>query len=178
MSTTNKVESDWKPSRESLIDVMGRPFTQSLFLEIGYGPNAVYTLKDIDYEYEGKIYPSLKRLYLDVADPTEYRFANLYLAGWDHWQRMVANKAIQSHVERWRFELEVKLRSEGVMAVRRHSKSHHPSAWQASKWLADKGWDQRGAGRPTKDEVEHNKKVVEDIHRDFMEDANRLVAIK
>lgn len=178
MNDTSKVASDWKPLRENLIDGQGRYLTQSLFLEVGYNPDAVYTFKEIDHEYEGKIYPSLKRLYLETSDPTEYQFANKYLAGWDQWQRIVANKALLAHVEKWRFELEVKLRSEGVLAVRRHSQSKHPSAWQASKWLADRGWDTKGAGRPSKDDMERDKKIVEDIHRDFLEDAGRLVAIK
>ena len=40
----------------------GVPLTQGLFLEIQYGEFAVFTLKDEDYEYNGKIYPSLKNL--------------------------------------------------------------------------------------------------------------------
>ena len=57
----------------------GRPITQSLFLEIGYTEHAVYTLKDDDYEYNGKVYPSLKKAYLELEDTTEYDFANQYL---------------------------------------------------------------------------------------------------
>lgn len=157
---------------------MGRPLTQSLFLEVGYNPAAVFTLKDVDHEYNGKVYPSMKRLYLETSDPTEYKFANTYLAGWDQWMRITANKALLPHVEKWRFELEVKLRSEGVLAVRRHSQSRHPSAWQASKWLADRGWDTKGAGRPSKEDAERDKRIVEDIHNEFLQDAGRLVAIK
>lgn len=33
-----------------MIDEMGRPITQSLFLEINYTDKAVYTLKEEDYE--------------------------------------------------------------------------------------------------------------------------------
>ena len=157
---------------------MNRPLTQSLFLEIGYNADAVYTLKDIDHEYNGKVYKSLKALYLAVSDPTEYKFANTYLLGWDHWQRIVANKALAQHIEKWRFELEIKLRSEGVLAVRRHSQSKHPSAWQASKWLADRGWETRGAGRPSKEDIEHERQVVAAIHNDFLEDERRLLLVK
>lgn len=157
---------------------MGRPLTQSLFLEIGYSDAAIYTLKDVDHEYQGKIYPSLKRLYLEVADPTEYKFATTYLAGWTQWQKISKNGAIKNHVEAWRIELEIKLRSEGVMAVRRHSQSNQPTAWSASKWLADRGWDTRPAGRPSKDEVERETKIMAAIEDEFKQDHARLVAIK
>lgn len=161
-----------------MVDELGRYRTQSLLLELGYSKDAVYSLKEIDYEYKGKLYPSLKRLYLQMSDPTEYQFAMSYFASWDQWQRICANKQITPHVEAWRFEMEVKMRSEGIAAVRKHSKSHNPNAWQAAKWLADKGWDVRGPGRPTKDEVEHNKKVQSHILNEFEQDAERLVLIK
>lgn len=157
---------------------MGRPLTQSLFLELGYSDAAIYTLKDVDHDYEGRILPSMKRLYLEVADPTEYKFATTYLAGWPQWQKISRNAAIKKHVEAWRIELEIKLRSEGVLAVRRHSQSNQPTAWSASKWLADRGWDYRAAGRPSKDEVEREKKIMAAIEDEFTQDHARLVAIK
>lgn len=178
MTDMSRVEPDWRPSRELLIDSIGRLLTQSLFLEIGYSSSAIYTLKDVDHDYNGVMYPSMKRLYLEVADPTEYKFATAYLASWDQWQRITSNKIMKPFIDKWRFELEVKLRSDGVLAVRRHSQSKHPSAWQASKWLADRGWDTKGAGRPSKEDTERDKRIVEDIHRDFLEDSTRLVAIK
>lgn len=178
MSNMKPLEEKWSPTRDQLIDSMGRYLTQSLFLEIGYSSSAIYTLKDADHEYEGKIFPSMKRLYLEIADPTEYQFANMYLAGYPQWQRIVENKALKPFIEQWRFELEVKLRSEGVMAIRKHSMSKNPTAWQASKWLADKGWSDKGAGRPSKEDIEREKKVMTAVHNEFLEDERRLVAIK
>ena len=157
---------------------MGRYLTQSLFLEVGYNEAAVYTLKDVDHEYEGKTYPSLKRLYLDMGDPTEYQFANQYLAGWDHWQKICKNKQLLAFIEGWRVELEIKLRSDGVMAVRRHSRSNNPTAWQAAKWLADKGWDVRGVGRPSKEDVDREVKVQAAVVSQFELDEARLRSVK
>ena len=64
--------------KSRLVDGQGKPLTQSLFLEIGYTDFSVYTLKDQDYEYNDKVYPSLKRLYLEMEDPTEYEFARMF----------------------------------------------------------------------------------------------------
>lgn len=156
-----------------LLDSMERPLTQSLFLEVGYGSDAIYTLKEVDYMYKGKLYPSLKRLYIQMADPTEYEFANTYLLGLRQWQRITENRALKKHVEEWRFELSEKLRSEGVrLAIKQATKG----SWQAAKWLADRGWDQKsGKGRPTKEDIEYQRKLVADVADSYEQDANRLL---
>lgn len=43
---------------------------------------------------------------------------------------------IRSEVDKWREELEVALRSEGVLSIVTASEEN----FQAAKWLADKGW--------------------------------------
>lgn len=163
------------PSKKDLLDTMGRPLTQGLFLEIGYGEFAVYTLKEDHHVLNGKQYPSLKKLYLQVADPTEYEFAVTFLCGWKHWNRLCDNKAIRAHIDEWRFELEVKLRSQAVKEAITQSKS---GSFQAAKWVADRGWSTRGAGRPSKEELEKEKKVQEHITNDFNEDIARIHAIR
>ena len=45
--------------KSKLVDTNGKPLTQSLFLEIGYNDFALFTLKEQDYDYNGKLYPSL-----------------------------------------------------------------------------------------------------------------------
>ena len=71
-------------NKKLLTDGSGKPLTQGLFLEIGYSDSALYTLKDNDHEYNDKALPSIKRLYLEMEDVTEYEFANKYFLGWSH----------------------------------------------------------------------------------------------
>lgn len=159
-----------------LKDKMGRPLTQSLFLENGYKTQfAVYTLKEEDYEYEGKLYPSIHRLYIECADPTEYEFANKYFLGWSHWLRIVENNLMKKHIRAWREELEVKLRYEGVKMVHELAKAGHA---QSARWLADRGWDKRAAGRPSNEEVEREKKIAAGIEDEFTADIIRLKEAK
>lgn len=160
------------PTKDKMVDSGGKPLTQSLFLEIGYTEQAVYTLKDQDHEHNGKTYPSLKRLYLEAEDPTEYLFATTYLLGWRHWQRLCENKALRRHIDEWRDELEVKLRSRGVMQA---IKNAELGGFQAAKWLADRGWDTRGAGRPSKEEIEKEKKIQAAISDEYGADIVRLM---
>lgn len=134
-------------TKKQLVDTLGRPLTQSLFLEFGYNTQyAVFTLNDEDKEYQEKTYPSLKRLYLEIADPTEYQFAKQCLLNWRHWVRICENKLFKPYLDEWRDELEVQLRSEGILAVMDQSEQN----FQAAKWLADKGWDKKAVGRPSK----------------------------
>ncbi len=153
----------------------GIPLTQSLFLEIGYTDYAVYTLKDEDYEYKGKVYPSLKKLFIEMEDVGEYLFACKYLLGWDHWQRLCANKQVAEHIEKWRYELELKLRSKAIMEIK--NKSKFEKGINASKWLAEKGWDKRKAGRPTKEDIQKETRIQADLDRQFQEDLKRLEGI-
>lgn len=154
-----------------MVDNTGRPLTQSLFLEIGYSDSAVYTLKDHDHEYEGRYLPSLKRLYLLIEDPTEYVFATQCLLGWKHWLRICENKVIRKHIDEWRAELEYKLRSRGVREAIAQASG---GSFQAAKWLADRGWESRGAGRPSKAEVDREKQIQANIADEYSADIHRL----
>lgn len=162
-----------KIEKERLVDTMGRPLTQSLFLEIGYSDYAVYTLKEQDYAYKGTNYPSLKRLYLKCEDPTEYEFATEYLLGWQHWKRLCENKVIAKHVEEWREELELKLRSQGVREMLNLCASEQGN-FSAAKYLANKEWEKRAPGRPSKAEKERALRQDERLNDEYGADIKRL----
>jgi hypothetical protein len=161
--------------QEQMLDRMGKFRTQSLFLELGYSDEAIFTLKDEDYEYEGRQLISLKRLYLEEEDPTEYKFATTHLMGWRHWQRMCENKSIRAYIDEWRDELEVKLRSRAVGDAINAARTGN---FQAAKWVADRGWATRGAGRPTKADVQHEKQVQARIDSEYNGDVIRLFGTK
>ena len=159
--------------KSKLQDTMGRPLTQSLFLELGYSDYAVYTLKEYDYPYKGKHYPSLKRLFLNEEDPTEYFFAEKHLLGWQHWKRLCDNKMIAKHIEEWREELELKIRSQAVKDMMNLCASESGN-FSAARYLANREWEKRPAGRPSKVEKEKHLRIEERIEEEFAEDFARL----
>lgn len=172
MSDMKQLDSSWRPRPEQLKDVKGHPLTQGLFLEFQYDETkALYSFKDQDYEYKGVVYPSLKRLFLECNDPTEYSFAVDYLLGWAHWQRLCDNKLIRKHIDQWRLELEIKIRSNAAKQIMLSAKK---GSFQASKWLADRGWDERGAGRPSNAEVDREKAIQAGIQDEFSQDIQRM----
>lgn len=147
--------------------------TQSLFIEVNYdAEKAVYSWGPRDREYKGKVYPSLRRLYLETADPTEYEFAERYLDGWDHWQRIVNNKLLFEQIKTWREELEVKLRSKAVRSALSMARDN----FQAAKWAADGGWKGAKPGRPSKEEKATERRIRERVGEDVNEDAERVIS--
>lgn len=173
----DKVQNKFKNS-------VGRFYLRGLFYEetLADKSSVVYTLKRDDHEVTGAngtvLYPSLYKLYMASADPTEYRFATEHLGGWDHWQELSSADWFSSYVTAWRDELRTKLRSEALAAVIALSKSPaHPSMFSASKYLleaTEKAADGRKRGRPTKDEVRSELQRQAASLAEFEEDAKRL----
>lgn len=165
---------DFKPDRKVFLGYNNIPVVQGMFLEVNYDVSmAVYTLKDVDYEYEGKTYPSLKRLYIEMDDVTEYDFANKYLLGWQHWKRLCENKMIRKHIDEWREELELKVRSRAIRDMQNLCAGENGN-FGAAKFLADRGWDKRAAGRPSKKDIEKNAAIAAHVADEFAGDVKRL----
>ena len=158
----------------------GAWITQSLFIEIGYNTDlAMFTLQDEDKEYKGKTYISLKKLFLEMEDPTEYLFATSYLGGWQHWKRMDKNAQLTTHIDEWREELQLKLKAQGVKSMINEALMGGRGQATAARWLASNGWLEDGeakkVGRPkAKVDVAKAEKGEKIIKEAFEEDLNRL----
>lgn len=132
---------------------------------------ARYTIKDEPHEG----YPSLRQLYIAMQDVTEYEFATTYLGGYAHWKNLCACAWFKPIVEEWREELEVKLRSQAIREIKAHSTSE--KGFQAAKWLAEKGWEEKKVGGKSKAEQKKEERVTERIHSSIEEDITRLRSI-
>jgi len=162
---------------KSFKDSQGRFRTQSLFWEKNkvalrdeYPP--IYTLKDEDY----KDYKSARLIYLAQRDPTEYKAAIALFGSWAHWNHMLEScKWFVEHLEEWRSELEVLLRSEAIKGIVDDSESDSKSNVTSCKWLADKGWEKSDTrGRPSKKAVEKEAKIQGRIAEELDEDIARM----
>lgn len=110
-----------------------------------------------------------------MQDATEYEFANKMFAGWAHWQKILNNKELRKHVDEWRLELEYKMRSLAMKSLIGQAKK---GSFQASKWLADRGWEVRGAGRPSNEDIEKELVLRTKAEDEFSADIVRLRAAR
>ena len=156
--------------------------TRALFWEIGYSENAIYTLKDWDSTTtQGKSLKSLKQLYLQENDLTEYDFARKHFVNWDHWQTVSKSWYLKDHVAKWREELEIRITTDALKMIQAEAISESKFAYNANRYLADKGWkpkeekvSKKGVGRPSKASIaEETARLVSESH-DIEKDLIRL----
>lgn len=152
----------------------GQFYLKALFYEttLADKSSVVYSLKETDHMG----YPSLYRLYMEEDDPTEYRFATKYLDGWSHWEALVECNWFKPHIEAWRREAEVRLKSRSLSRIMSEAKTGGRDAFVSNKYLLEKGWEKEPPskrGRPTKAEVKeaayeltrNNSRLEEDFFR-------------
>jgi hypothetical protein len=161
-------------------DVMGRWRTHSLFRE-SYLPGEEYppefTLGEEDIEYEGRVLPSMRRLFLSYSDPTGYQFAKEVLGSYEHWKRLCRATWFKQHLEVWLEELEVKLLSQGLQKIQKIAKDDSGQSFNANKYLAEKGWQPK-KGRPKKADIEREAKIQAGVEAAVADDMERLRLVK
>lgn len=135
-------------------DKMNRWRTRSLFKEFSTDPESVlFTLDEA------------KELYIATGDITGYAFATEHLGGWKHWLACRRSPQLNSAIEEWEFELEIKLRSDGIKNMLRLSKGD--KGLQAARYFADANWKPKEKGRPTKEKIEKEAKIHSRLYEEF-----------
>lgn len=160
--------------KDKFKNLMGNYYLKGLFYETTNADKAsvVYTLKDEPHEG----YPSLYQLYMREMDLTEFVFSKNHLANWEHWERLCGCSWFQPYIERWRKELELKIRAEALNAIIAESRSDSKSAYQAAKFLVERGWAPKNEkGRPTKEDVKLEANRIAEIHNTIQDDLERIL---
>lgn len=121
----------------------------------------LYTLKTFDH----KGLPSLHRLYVEMADPTEYIFANTYFDGWKHWKMLKECNWFKEHYDLMYEELQLKLKAEAYARLLKEAKEGGRNSASINKYLLDNKWFEREdhRGRPSKEAIkrEANKLFIQ-----------------
>lgn len=135
-----------------------------------------WTLKEKDLIVGDKTYKSMKRVYLDMEDVTEYDFAMATLNSYKHWERLVESPIIRKHIDQWRKELNLKLKARAMKAIINAATVDEKSSFQAMKYLADNEYLDKKAkrGRPSKEEVSAELRREVEINKTFKDDAERI----
>jgi hypothetical protein len=140
--------------------VINKPIDQRLF-------EPVFSLYD---DKPGLI--NCRKTFVELGDPTGYKWAIRYLGDYEHWKRLVKCSWFQEAYDVWMNELKMKLQSEALDTIRDISQGENPAqALVASKYLASFEWEKKGRGRPSKEEVQgelkHAARVLSEEDKDF-----------
>lgn len=158
-------------------DSQGRLLSSKLFYERttpDKRDKVLYTLKDQDHEG----YKSLYLLYMESNDLTEYTFANDYFESYEHWLAITKQDWFKPFLERFRRDLETKVRSTALRAIIRESQSGSKNAFTANKFLIERGWldkEKNTKGRPTKEDIKQAAMDHVDSVKRLDEDFLRIV---
>jgi hypothetical protein len=144
------------------------------FEETGADKTGVaYTLKERDHEG----YASLKRLYMEIGDLTEYRFATQCLDGLEHWDMLCNCNWFKPYVEKWRRELSLKIQSTALANILEETLRDSPAKFSANKYVLEQGWapkTRNKAGRPSKEAIREAAEDHLSMNRRLEADMDRL----
>lgn len=122
-----------------------------------------------------------RRTFVDLGDPTGYKWAMQYLGDYEHWKALCKCKWFQEALEVWMHELRMKIQSEALDVIRETAKgeSNPAQALAAAKYLAGFEWDKASRGRPSKSELtgelKRQAKLLEAEDDDFERIGLKLV---
>jgi hypothetical protein len=109
--------------------------------------------------------------FMECGDILGIDFADQHLGGFQHWKNINASPVLQPIIADWVEELEVRIRSK---QIKRIDTLAAEGQFQAAKFLADRGWEKRAAGKPSKEEVQRETKVQAKMKDSFSADIARI----
>tara|TARA_R110000782_G_scaffold265611_1_gene359467 strand:- start:71 stop:430 length:360 start_codon:yes stop_codon:yes gene_type:complete len=108
-------------------------------------------------------------------DPTEYEFAMQVFSSWDCWTAICKSPPLKPHIDKWRKEAEVKVKSQAIQSIAEEMKSGGRSSFSAAKLLLEKGWLDKDNASKAKAKLQAKE---EEINKEALslltEDAHRL----
>lgn len=149
---------------------------ETLIVDFVNFPGGYYTLERED---KGEI-KSLYKLYMECEDLTEWSFADKYLLGWEHWEKLLGNAKVLKQVELWRRDLEQKLKSRAFQEIMLEAQEGGKNAFEANKILLNGKWkeqikvDTSKRGRPSKAEIDSKTQAILDQNKSLEETYKRL----
>lgn len=152
---------DYEANKHKLVDSTGKRLTTGLFEELIDDRTTVVPVFKLS---------EWRKVYVEVADPTDYNAAAVLIGNWDHWLLLADNPAFRCHLDTWRKEVEVKLRSMAILELVKQSRT--PKGTQAARWLAERGWGKRDMRK--KGAKEEEEQANAEVAGRVKDDAKRL----
>lgn len=179
--------SSWSPpTMEVFLGYNNRPTVRSLILEASLGTKhfdvdiLTYVIKPYHWYYKSndgtreKFLPSLRLLFLECEDPTEYEFAHKYFGNNIMWQRLKDSNWFKPHYEEWIKELDARLRSKAFRFLKQEASDEgSKNFFQANKLIFAEGANtlkasqKKGVGRPNKPKDNTHELLLSEIENEL-----------
>lgn len=154
--------NNWKPPYKT---ENNRWLTKALFWEQAvlntpiserYSSPPVFSLYD---DKKGLV--NARKTFVELGDPTGYKWAITYLGDYDHWQALLKKPWFREALDVWVTELNAKLLGEAIEVYRYMARAGETETtrMQAAKYLAEQPWNKATKGRPSKADVESQIKL-------------------
>lgn len=136
-------------------------------------PKSTSLFRDGTYDTE-----EFHQTFLECDDPTEYKAALLLVGSWQEWVRLKDDSIwFRAQVHLWLEELEIKQRSDAIEKVLVLAASDKASAFQANKWIGERGYAKISErGRPSKEVLAREAKVIAEEASESKKEAERVEA--
>lgn len=160
-------------------------YVEELFFERNKGiiePYYVYTryddlvLESPDGIEDGKTYPSIYRLYMEMEDPSEYMFAMKYFDGYDHWTKIAKSHWMKDHIKVWRSELQLKIKGKAFQTLKEQAEK---GSLDASKFIVNSDFSN---GVPSNIKIPANKRgrpsstvITEEMEQSSKKEEDRII---
>lgn len=108
----------------------------------------LYTLQPWDKRKNGKFYPSIHKLFVEMEDVSEWNFANTYFDGYQHWLLIKSKPWFKEYYQKMVEELNAKIAGKSVKRMLEQMEAGEASQ-STLAYLANKGYlDKAPVGKP------------------------------
>lgn len=147
--------------------------TKPLFFETADSDKSrvLYTLKDEAH----KGYPSIKRLYIETEDTTEYVFAVTFFYSYSHFKKLLEVQWFRSVIDEAREELALRLAAKALLHIRQKADA---GDIKANQYLLERKWEdgkKDKVGRPSKAAIKEEANRLFEKSNEIDEDLNRVL---
>lgn len=163
------------PSGATFKTESGQYLLRQLFYEYSTQdrPYAIYTLRPDDFiGPDGKKYLSLRRLYVEMNDESEYLFATTYLGGFVHWKKFLESPWFRDYLSEFREELAAKNSAQALIDLKAAARK---GSVPANRYLLERGWVKDPVGRPSKEKIKRQAELLSRESSDIQDDYERIV---
>lgn len=160
----------------------GHFYTAAIFLE-AWKPNQFNNSQVSERPVEAVFslngepgYIDARATFLELEDPTGYKWAIQYLKSWKHFVILMRSDWFKDAVDSWVDELKLILKARAIQKLVEIASGASPQALQAAKYLAAAEWEKAatGRGRPSREVVKGELAKTMKALRDTQGDAERM----